>query len=399
MRHRLTTGAFVAAVFTLDVGPLAVYRYLLVSDALLLLALLLQVGAAREPILCFPKFITATFALYLGSTVLAFARPDQPAIGVFTWLHSAFLMGVYVPVATTLMTVRPDLRRYVLPVLLVSASFQGAIVTRSVTAGLNWTSGTRIAGAFGSVQLWSYAAAAVAVLALLMTGSRRQKFGALICTFPLLAAEIFLRSRMLWIASFLGACIFGIIQAKRKALAITVALSVLVGLVSGYALDLYPDAVERRISDALRPSEAADLRARMAVVYAAMDAISASPIVGVGTGQAPRYFADLPVPPVVVTAHNILLHAAMEGGLLAAVALGLIPLGIIMLWYRGLTTAPQAERPALNWAFSTLMAVYIAAQLTPTLFEHSFYFLIAFLAAMTTGAPAPARWSAERAPG
>lgn len=384
MRRRLVTILFVAAVLLIDFSPLAVYRYLLLSDLLVLGALLVEYGAAPSAVYA-PKLVMAAFLLYSGSSAVAFVRAVEPGLGLFTWLHSAFLMLIYVPAATTLMTLRPDLRRYVAPAMLVSACVQGLVVAQAVSGGLNWTSGTRIAGAFGSIQLWLYVAAVVAALAMFMAGTRRQRVAALITVLPLVAAEVFMRSRMLWIATFVGSFLFAVLQARRKWIAVTGAAAVLVMLAIGYVVEAYPPAVQVRISDALRPSQAADLRARMAVVYAALEAITASPLVGVGTGQSPNYFSQLPVPPVVVNAHNLILHASMEGGFFAGVALFLLPLGILALWMQGLHRADSFDRVQLHWAFATLAAVYAAAQLTPTLFEHSFFFLIAFLAATATG--------------
>lgn len=385
MRERVVSALFVVSVLTIDFSPLAVYRYLLLSDLLLVAALVLQWTRSTAHTVHYPKVVSAAFTLYLASAAVAFLRPPEPGLGLFTWLHSAFLMGVYVPAATTLMTIRPDLRRHVAPALLTSACVQGLIVAQAVSGGLNWTSGTRIAGALGSIQLWLYAAAVVAALAMFMAGTRTQRMAAVISVLPLVAAEVFMRSRMLWIATFVGSFLFAVLQARRKWFAVTGAAAVLVMLAMGYVVGAYPQAVQVRISDALRPSQAADLRARMAVVYAALDAIDASPLVGVGTGQSPNYFSQLPVPPVVVNAHNLILHASMEGGFFAGVALFLLPLGILALWMQGLRRVDTFDRVRLHWAFATLTAVYVAAQLTPTLFEHSFFFLIAFLAATATG--------------
>jgi O-antigen ligase len=385
MRLRLVSLLFVVAVVTLDFSPVAVYRYLLVSDVLLLIALALQWNLSRAPAIYFPRSVQAAFALYVASTALAFARPAHPATGAFTWVHSVFLMLIYVPAATTLMTLRPDLQRWVRPAVLFSASVQGLVVAQAVSGGLNWTTGTRIAGAFGSIQLWIYAAAVVAALSMLMAGTPRQRVFALVSLVPIGAAEIFLRSRMLWIASFLGACFFGFLQARRKPLAVASAFVVALALVVGYLAELYPPAVQARIGDALRPSQASDLVARLDVVQAAVGAIAESPFIGVGIGQSPDYFEQLPVPPVVVNAHNLILHASMEGGLLAGAALCLLPIGIFALWLDGRRRVTGDDRVSLNWAFATLAAVYAAAQLTPSLFEHTFFFLVAFLAAVAAG--------------
>lgn len=394
MRGAVTI-AFVAAVATIDFSPLSVYRYLLVSDALLLGALLLEWTRRRSPELFVPTFVMGTFGLYLGGTLLSFARAVDPASGVFTWLHSVFLMLVYVPAATTLMTLRPDLRALVPGVVLAAAALQGLVVAAEVASGLDWRTGTRIAGAFGSIQLWSYAAGAVAALAIVMNARRlSHRLWALAAALPLAAAEVFLRSRMLWIATILGCSLFALVQARRKGLAAAGVLAGLVGLAAAYAAGLYPPAIEARIADVLNPSRAADLQARLYVATSALQQIASSPLIGTGTGQAPLVFSEQVVPPVVVTVHNIVLHASMEGGLLAGAGLALLPIGVLLLWRQAVTVGQRVEHFHANWSLATLVSLYLAAQLTPTLFEHLFYFLVAYLASVAT-AGAPARRSVE----
>lgn len=397
MRGAVTI-AFVAAVATIDFSPLSVYRYLLVSDVLLLGALLLEWARRRTPVLFAPTFVMGAFALYLGGTMVSFTRAVDPGSGFFTWLHSVFLMAVYVPAATTIMTLRPDLRALVPGVVLAAAALQGLVVAAGVAGGLNWTTGTRIAGAFGSIQLWSYAAGAVAALAIAMNARRLpQRLWALAAAVPLAAAEVFLRSRMLWIATIVGCSLFALLQARRKGLAAAGVGAGLVVLAAAYVAGLYPPAVEARIADVLNPSRAADLQARVYVATSALQQIATSPLIGTGTGQAPLVFSEQPVPPVVVTVHNIILHATMEGGLLAGAGLALLPVGVLLLWRQAVKIGQTVERFHVNWSLATLTSLYLAAQLTPTLFEHLFYFLVAFLASIATaGAVARRRVEAPR---
>jgi O-antigen ligase len=384
-RSRLAGGLFLAGVACLDFSPLSAYRYLLISDILLLLALAAELGGRWHGRLYYPKFVGLLFLLYLLSTGLSFARALDPLSGLFTWLHSAFLMLVYVPIVTTMLVVRPDLRMPALVTLVLSVTAQAGVVGFAVLAtGLDWTSGTRIAGAFGSVQFWPYLAASVGAVALIAAGSRQAKSAALCCLPVLVVAEMVFRSRMLWVGTIVGVCAFAVLQARRKALGAGVALSLCALFALGYVAGLYPAPIEARIASTIRPMESPDLVARMRVAFDVGELVAESPLVGVGAAQSAARLERLPVPPDIVNVHNILLHAAMEGGIGAALALALLPAGLLLLWIAGARAVQEpAGRTLLNWAFACLLAIYVGAQLTPTLYEHTFYFLMAFLASLT----------------
>src|SRR5438067_1859523 len=97
---RLVTWSLVAAVACIDLSPLRVYRYLLVSDVLLMFAVTTETIACGNRRVYTPTFVTLVFLLYAISTGAAFYRPLEPELGVYTWLHSAFLMLAYVPCVT-----------------------------------------------------------------------------------------------------------------------------------------------------------------------------------------------------------------------------------------------------------------------------------------------------------
>jgi hypothetical protein len=310
------------------------------------------------------------------------------------------MMLVYVPAVTTLLALRTDLRRYVMPTLLVSVTVQSLVVIEAVAGGLVWQSGLRIGGAFGSVQLWPYAAAVVAAAALVMTGSVRTRVAVLLALLPIAAAEMFLRSRMLWIASLLGATVFLFAQARSKVAAAALVSICVAALAGGYLLGVYPAAVQVRISDALNPTQTPDLVARLDVLRALSGAVVESPLVGLGIGQSAEYVDRLPAPPPVVNVHNVIVHAAVEGGIAAAAALALLPIAFLLLWRHGTTSSAGTDRVRLNWAFASLLAIYAAAQLTPTLYEHTFYFLIGCLASFggpTGGTTTPGETSGASA--
>jgi O-antigen ligase len=378
----LVSALFIASVATVDISAFSVYRYLLISDVLLLAAAVLSAIARRSTTVFVPKLMEVLFVVYLTSTAFAFLRPVHPAYGLLTWVHSVFLMLVYVPAVTTLLVNRPDLRRLLLPTLLISTTIQSAITVAQVARGLNWQTGTRIPGAFGSVHMWPYVAAITAIVALLMTRPEwRTRAGALCCLAVVGAAEAFRKSRMLWIGSVLGGTLFAFVYARNKVAALVVSAVVCMALTAGYAFDLYHPAVQERITAVLNPTETPDLIQRIRVVEDLTREFVESPIVGLGIQQSEKYLAELPSPPLVIQVHNVVMHAAVEGGIVAALALALLPLAIILLWVAGVHVRRDlASRLLVHWAGASLIAIYLAAQLTPALFEHTFYLLIAALA-------------------
>ncbi len=120
-------------------------------------------------------------------------------------------------------------------------------------------------------------------------------------------------------------------------------------------------------------------------------AIEASNGMGIGLGQSASYLLEHHSTAPVVNVHNIVMHAAVEGGVIAAVCLILLPIAIVVLWIAAARLYPDPSRDLLlNWEVATLGAIYIGAQLTPTLFEHTFYVMLAALAASAVRVGAPA---------
>lgn len=371
---------FVVAVATIDFAPLRVYRYLLVSDVLLLAALALEWRRQWPATLVYPARMTALFCVYLASAACAFTRPLDPAIGFSTFAHQAFAMLLYVPAVATLLVARPDLLRLVIPTVLVSMTVQGLALASAVAGGLNWTSGSRVAGALGSSQLWPYVAAVGAITLVTMSGSALGRLAVVGSAVAVGAAELFMRSRMLWIASVLVVTTVALLQSRRKAAAGAGAAALIGALAVIYALGGFPPAVEVRIDDALHPAKARDLVERVRVVSALGRSFLESPFVGVGLGQSPQFVDQLPVQPAVVNIHNIVMHGAVEGGVFAGLAVLLQPVGILLLWKSGRRN--RESKALADWSVATLLSVFVAAQLTPTLYEHTYYFLIGLLAAI-----------------
>jgi hypothetical protein len=382
----IVTVLFVAAVLTLDFSPLAVYRYFLFSDVLLLAAFGVQCWIDRRIVIYLPALLTAAFVAYLGG-LLAGSAAAQDVTAAPTWLHFAFSMLLLTPAVTTLLVRRPDLRLYLPIAIVVTATVQALIVLAQVIKGLQWQSGTRITGALGAAGLWVYAAAIVALAGAILTSRFRLRV-ALIASLSVIAfAELLMRSRMLWIVSIVGACLMMVLQSRRRTLGLLAASVLCVVGMIGYWAGLYPDAIARRIADALRPSEASDLVARLDAVRELAPALADSGAIGIGFGRSEGYLRDRHSPASVVNIHNVVLHAAVEGGVLASIGVLMLPLAICVLWR---SATPMARAPSdrfvLYWLVSTLLAIFVGAQLTPTLYEHTFYALLAALASCAADA-------------
>ncbi len=376
------TVLFACGVLLVDISALAVYRYFLLSDLLFVLAFLLQVWIDRRTEIYYPRLLTWLFAVYLATHFIAFSRSDDMSSAP-AWLHSAFVMLAFTPIVTTLLVRRPQLKAVLFVTLMASAGLQAGIIAAKVANGLEWRSGMRIPGAFGSLHLWLYAAAAIAATGVVLAGKRTARISALLVLGAIGLAEVFLRSRMLWIATIVGISMMVILQSRRRLLGVGAVASLCVILVAGFMAGVYPDAVQLRIRAVLRPTETPDLVARMQVIHDLAGSIEESPLVGLGVAQSARYLTLHQSSAKVVNVHNVIMHAAVEGGALAGLAIALIPIAIGVLWVAAARNAAPGvpSRLFLNWAGSSLVAIYFAAQLTPTLYEHTFYLIVAALAA------------------
>jgi O-antigen ligase len=375
------TVLFVAGAFLLDFSPLAVYRYFLLSDLLLLLACLIQWRIDRSCLLYVPTLWIGLCAAYLGALLVSFGAARDFS-GLWTWAHSAFLMLVFVPSLTTLFVRRPELKNWLLAAIVATALAQSVILFGEIARGLEWRSGTRIPGALGTAGLWNYAAAVTALTGVVAVGRWPSRMAALAGLAVIAVAEMFLRSRMLWLTSMLGACLMLSLYQRRLLRGVVVAAAIAAAISVGYLADWYPEAVQRRIMDALNPTEASDLIARLQVIRELTSAIEESGGLGIGVMQSARYLREHHSTAPVVTIHNVVLHAAVEGGVIAGVAILLLPLAIIALWRAAARLAARGWPAFLvSWETAVLLAACAGAQLAPSLYEHTFYAIFAALAA------------------
>jgi O-antigen ligase len=379
----------IAGTLLLDFAPLRIYRYFLWSDFLLLAAFVAVLWRRRTIAVVIPAAVTPVFAVFLLGHLLAFARASSAAEGLFTWLHMAFLMVLFVPAVATLLADRHELRAVVFGAILTAAVVQAAIIDVAVLSGQQWESGSRIAGALGNVAVWLFACGYVGLVSVMMAGrwpARLLAAGSLLLLTP---AVMFLRARMLWVAIVTGCVLLFIMQAKTwgRALAM-VAISTGL-LVSMYSAGLLPGAIQSRIEATLHPSRSVDLVYRLEVVRRLAPPFAASPLVGIGLGQSGSYLPPDFVAGRVGAIHNVVLHAGVEGGLPAAFAMLLLPVAFIVMWIRAKqSTAPAGpDRLLAHWLLASLLGIYVGAQFTPALYEHVVYFLIGFLASLAGGRP------------
>jgi O-antigen ligase len=377
---------FILGVVLIDFGPASVYRYFLVSDVLLLAACAIQLWVARRATVYFPALVTAILGLYLLGLLIGLAAA-QDLTGLSNWLHFAALVFVLLPAMTTLFVQRPELKRDLIVAIVVTAVVQALMIVAAVMNGLEWRYGTRITGAMGSVAVWVFAAAAVAAAGALLLPSWPARIAGAASLAVLALAETFLKSRMLWIATAVGIGAMVLMQSRHRRLVALAVAATAALLVAGYAADVYPPAIATRISETLRPTESADLVARIQVVQDLIGAVEESDAIGIGPGQSESYLRRHRSSSPVVNIHNVILHATVEGGALAGASLVMMPIGIAALWLAAWRRhADPVHRFITNWTVTTLAAIYIAAQLTPALYEHTFYVLLAALASEAAAA-------------
>jgi len=373
----VATLAIVGAALLMDFAPLSLYRYFLWSDLFVLVAAgWLALHGTRLSGRGLSLLMTL-FAINLLSALVAFTRAGQPALGVFTWLHMAFMMLVYVPAVTAVLRALPHAGHVARLGLMVSGVVQSAIVVFMVVQGLHWETGTRIAGAMGNQALWLFVTAWTALLAVLMQG---RWFGMLLVipAMSLIAvAAAVMRSRSLWIAIMVATAVYILTRVRRTLLGVLAVIAMVAVVSLGYLLELYPAAIQARISQTLTPRTSIDMVYRVDVVWRMFEPWSQNVFVGIGAQQSESYLPGRLVEGKVAAVHNVVLHAAIEGGLLAGLVWLLLPAVIVRMWQ----DARIVRRDLADWALASLLAIYVAGQFTPTLFEHVFYFLLGMLAA------------------
>jgi O-antigen ligase len=373
----------IVGTLLLDFAPLAVYRYLLVSDLLLIAGAILvlwRVPRVRVPV----GPVVPIFVVFLAAHLVSMTRASAPSTGVFTLLHMTFLMLVFVPLVSGALSHRLDLRSWCFVALVAGAVWQAALVDAAVLQGQHWESGTRIAGLAGSVSAWLLTTAFVALAAVATGGRWYQRLAAIVGFLVLAPAVLVLRERMLWVAAATGCGVLLFAQARTWTRAVLKVTAAIVVLLAAYAVGLFPAAIEARIQATLNPTEGSDLSYRLEVVRRLASTVDASPLVGIGMGHSGRYLPKAFVEGRVDAIHNAVLHAGVEGGALAAASLVVLPIGFVVLWRRARRANPDdADRLMADALFASLIGIFVGAQFTPTIYEHVFYYGIALLASLS----------------
>jgi O-antigen ligase len=127
-----------------------------------------------------------------------------------------------------------------------------------------------------------------------------------------------------------------------------------------------------------------DIIYRFEVVWRLYPRIAESPLVGIGLNESPKHLPAHLVRSAVPSVHNIVLHAAVESGVPAALAWIALPFVVFLLWRRARfdTRDDPSIRKFADWAFIGFTASYVGLQFTPAMYEHVNYFLIAILASL-----------------
>jgi O-antigen ligase len=371
--------SFVGGVVLTDFAPLAVFRYLLLGDVLLLAAAALHVMRTR-PHLRIPLLVVAPFLVYLASHLLSLLW-SKPLEGALSWLHIGFLVCLVLPLAYTYLVEESRARRAVMPALLFTAFLQALyLVAAVVVQGVDW-SGPRLPGAFGSAALFFLGPAWLAGLLLLADGPRGLRVPVLGALIVVAFAIGVLRSRSLWLGTLVGMIVLwgvrsrGVLRGAARAAA-------LVALLAGiYAAGWLPRPIEDRIKASTQVTTANDLLARQEVVWALLPRFYESPLIGLGMNQSKDYLPASLVEGATGAVHNVVINALVEGGLLAGLAVALLPAVAVALWWRSRRHSDPEDRALGDWAFSSLAMLLTALQFTPTLYEHVLYLVFAVAAA------------------
>src|SRR5262249_7764349 len=161
-----------------------------------------------------------------------------------------------------------------------------------------------------------------------------------------------------WIGSTLGACLMFSLHGGRWVRGLTLAAAIALSAAGAYEAELYPAAIQQRIAETLKPTETSDLGARMQVGRDLAGSEEDSRGAGIGVGASENYLRDHHSTAQVVSIHNVVIHAAVEGGILAAASILMIPIGIAVLWRAASGTRDSTRAFLRDWQMSSLMAIY-----------------------------------------
>ena len=392
---------FFAGLLVIDFPPLHVFRYFLFSDLLFLLSyFLLFLQSGRMPWHLSPPALYVTLALYSLSALLSLFRAPNPENAFSTLIHLMFLTFVYVPLVSSLLRASPRL---------FSLTFVGFIVITIVRdidiillplAGIEWQSGTRLSGLSQAPTLYVMLPGMMGLCLLLLrrwpgegqrtissrTLSAKMRLALLPLGGIVLSSVAFMitRFRSIWIACFCGLFLLSVMLDRRRLLrALTYPTLAALLLVFLAINNWLPAAIVNRFSSSFDPY-APDIIARREVVWRLLPIVSENPFLGIGFNNS-KYFLPLELVEGRVDAiHNLLLSNLVENGLLSFLALVALPLLLWSFYRRVQRRGDATERYLGIWGISSCLGIYLGAQLTPNMLEHTFWFLIAYLTGLVT---------------
>jgi O-antigen ligase len=262
-------------------------------------------------------------------------------------------------------------------------------------SGASWTYGTRLSGLAQAQTLYVMLPGTIALCLVALERWPREEgksasrkflvFRKWPILFPLsgivLSSVAFMitRFRSIWIASFCGLVLLSLMLYHRRMIKILLYPGVAAVLLVLLATQGYlPQVVVDRFHSSF-DSQAPDIIARQEAMKRLLPIAVENPLIGIGFNNS-KYF--LPVELVegrVGAIHNLLLSNLVENGLLAFLALVVLPLLLLAIYRQVQRRGDPVDRYLGMWAISSFLGIYIGAQLTPNMFDHTFWFLMAYL--------------------
>jgi hypothetical protein len=336
-----------------------------------------------------PVFYTSvptSNAFYVDRVEFVRERPQAAASleGVETWLLFAMLFGCLVPL-TAVAVARHERGMLALALGLACGAVAGSTgyLGKVLESGESFFHGPRRAGVFGSDPFFLFIVGLAIVLGHLTVttvrwdslGQRRRRWARptlifidMIGAAVLIAALFVAGYRAGWVATIALTLLVIVVAARTaKALALTLAVAV-VTCSTAYALGAVPNPLIERVQHTFDLSQP-DFAARRDAIAELLEAWFDRPW-GIGLGESDKYLSADLVEGRNPSAHNFIIHAFIEGGPLAGLAMAAFPFALVFLWKRH---APPLNRREWHdvWPIAAVVAVVVAAYFSPTLYQHA----------------------------
>lgn len=374
---------------TADFRVLAVYRSLQLSDVFIVGAGLMcapvlfrRLAASDLPTPRTRRMLAGMLALalaYLASTALSSAIAGPTWDAADTWLLFALLMLGIAP-AVTVSTATRDGALWLVGGLLVGAFIGIAGMIGQVLSSVPLY-GARLDGLFRSDPYFLIIAACGIVLAHLarevqVRELRRRGVLAAHALFLILAVVAlgYSRSRSSWVSlAVLGVAAAVVLAPGKRIVAIT-ALSLALAGFAAYELSVLPGPIEARITQTLSVDDPATQQ-RLEVIDVLMSEWVHQPW-GVGLNESSSYVPAYLVVGHTGQIHHVVLHALVEGGPLAALAILLFPFLLTAFLRRHGPDAREHAEWLYAWPVPVVWALFASGQFTPSLYQHTAWICI-----------------------